>query len=114
MQFDREAESSGLDHSVSEKAVLLFNQALIHMRVLIHTYTLGLLVRGVAHSLRLNSFTSSPQLHQNSQAIAILEQLFKVCDALSKQDPLSLSPLSLSLFLSEKEPSSIDWINSNS
>lgn len=33
LQFDREAESSGLEQSVSDKAVLLFNQALIHMRV---------------------------------------------------------------------------------
>ena len=33
VQFDREAEGSGSEQSVSDKAVLLFNQALIHRRV---------------------------------------------------------------------------------
>ncbi len=33
LQFERDAESSGVDVSISDKAVLLFNQALIHMRV---------------------------------------------------------------------------------
>ena len=35
-QFDRDAENSGMEVSVSDKGVLLFNQALIHMRVSTH------------------------------------------------------------------------------
>ena len=33
LQFDRDAEINGMEPSISDKAVLLFNQALIHMRV---------------------------------------------------------------------------------
>jgi CCR4-NOT transcription complex subunit 10 len=68
-QFDREAESSGLEQSVSDKAVLLFNQALIHMR-----------------------------LHQNSQAIGILEQLVQVSDALSESLSTESSLLLIELY----------------
>jgi len=45
-----------MEASISDKGVLLFNQALIHMR-----------------------------LHQNTQAMEILEQLFRVHDALGQQ-----------------------------
>lgn len=33
LQFDRDAASWNMDASISDKGVLLYNQALIHMRV---------------------------------------------------------------------------------
>ena len=33
LQFDRDAENCGMQASISDKGVLFFNQALIHMRV---------------------------------------------------------------------------------
>lgn len=69
-QFDREAEGSGLQHSVSEKGVLLFNQALIHRR-----------------------------LHQNSKAIDILEQLVRVADSLTDSLSTESSLLLIELYI---------------
>ncbi|CAI8056028.1 CCR4-NOT transcription complex subunit 10 [Geodia barretti] len=69
-QFDREAEGSGLEQSVSEKAVLLFNQALIHRR-----------------------------LHQNTQAIDILDQLVQVSDALTDSLSTESSLLLIELYI---------------
>ena len=56
MQFDRDTEVNGVEVTVADKAVLYFNQALIHMR-----------------------------LHQYKQATALLEQLYQVHESLHSE-----------------------------
>lgn len=75
VQFDRAAESNGeVEMAVGDKGVLLYNQALIHLRV-------GGLV--LFSYYEIMPTLSSLQLHQNAHAAQILEQLFKAKDALS-------------------------------
>ncbi len=55
-QFDRDSENSGVETTIADKAVLYFNQALIHMR-----------------------------LHQYKHATFLLEQLFQVHNTLHSE-----------------------------
>ena len=57
MQFERDAESSGIVLSVSDKGVLYFNQALIHMRVSVQRN--GACMVGSGGSLMLFHLVSS-------------------------------------------------------
>lgn len=72
VQFDRASEGNGeTEMAVGDKGVLLYNQALIHLRVRLLW----------DHWIMVTLF--SLQLHQNAHAAQILEQLFKAKDALS-------------------------------
>lgn len=87
-QFDRDAEMSGVEVTTADKAVLYFNQALIHMR-----------------------------LHQYKQATVLLEQLYQVheslqCDSLAVEVCLLLIEVCLRTYQLGVANSYIEFLES--